>query len=153
MTQFRSPSQSAPVSEYLRSRVMSASPEELRLMLLEGGIKYISQGKAALERKDFEGMFNGLSAGRNIVMELMMTIRPEPNPKLAETVKALYTFIYTLLVDAGMEKDTGKLAKVIQLLEYERETWVLLMQQLAAERTPVHAARHESERAPLSVQG
>ena len=122
-------------------------------MLLEGAIKYTSQGKAALERKDFEGMFNGLTAARNIVMELLTTIRPEPNPKLAETVKALYTFIYTMLVEGGMEKDPTKLAKVVELLEYERETWALLMQQLAAERGPVHAANGETDRAPLSVQG
>jgi hypothetical protein len=44
------------------------------------------------------------------------------------------------------------------LLQYERETWVLLMQRLAEERAsdiappPAHLATGE-ERSPLSVQG
>jgi flagellar protein FliS len=130
---------------------MSASPEELRLMLLEGAIKYVRQGQAALERKDFEGSFNGLSACRNIVMELMTSIRAEPNPELAENVRSLYTYIYTLLVEGGHEKDIAKLGTVIDLLEYERETWTLLMQKLAEERGAAKTA--PAERASLSVQG
>src|SRR5436305_6249762 len=109
MTQFRTPTQAGPVSEYLRSKVLAASPEELRLMLLEGAIKYCRQGRAGLERKDYEASFNGLSACRNIVMELVTTIRSDPNPDLAEKVRALYTYMYTLLVEGGHEKDLKKL--------------------------------------------
>jgi flagellar protein FliS len=152
MTQFRSPSQSAPAAEYLRTKVLSATPEELRLMLLEGAIKYLRQGRAGLEKKDYEAAFNGLSACRNIIMELMTTIRTDPNPELAEKVKALYTYMYTLLVEGGHEKDLGKLDTVIGLLEYERETWVLLMQKLASERGTAKAGA-PAERMPLSVQG
>jgi flagellar protein FliS len=153
MTQFRSPSQSGPATEYLRTKVLSATPEELRLMLLEGAIKYVRQGRAGLERKDYEAVFNGLSACRNIVMELMTTIRTEPNPELAESVKALYTYMYTLLVEGGHEKDLKKLDTVIELLEFERETWVLLMQKLASERGTAKADAPPAERMPLSVQG
>jgi flagellar protein FliS len=154
MTQFRSPTQTSPAAEYLRTRVLSASPEELRLLLLEGAIKYITQGRAGLEKKDFEASYNGLSAGRNIVMELLTTIRPDPNPELAANVQALYTYMYKLLVEGGHEKDLSKLDTVIGLLEYERETWVLLIQKLAAERGVVaKIAPAPAERAPLSVQG
>ncbi len=154
MTQFRSPTQSGPVAEYLRSRVLSASPEELRLLLLEGAIKYLRQGRAGLEKKDYEASYNGLSACRNIVMELLTTIRHEPNPELAANVQALYTYMYKLLVEGGHEKDLSKLDTVISLLEYDRETWVLLMQKLATDRGVVgKIAPAPAERAPLSVQG
>ena len=102
-------------------------------MLLEGALKYVRQGREALGRKDFEGAFHGLTACRNIVMELLTTIRPEPNPELADKVRSLYTYMYTLLVEGGHEKDLTKLDTVIQLLDYERETWSLLMKQLAPE--------------------
>jgi flagellar protein FliS len=152
MTQFKSPT-TGPAGEYLRSRVMSASPQELRLMLLEGAIKYARQGRAAMERKDFEGVFNGLTASRNIVMELLTTIRPEPNPDLADKVRSLYTYMYTLLVEGGHEKDLKKLDTVIDLLEFERETWSQLMQKLAAEQGVAPKAEAPAERAPLSIQG
>jgi hypothetical protein len=52
-----------------------------------------------------------------------------------------------------MEKNVAKLDAVIKLLQYERETWVLLMQKLAEERG---AARPEPEPAAaggLSIEG
>lgn len=121
---------------YLRTRVMSASREELRLLLLEGAIKFARQGREGLERKNFEQSFAGLGQARDIVMELLTTIKPEHDPALCEKVKALYTFMYTRLVEASMEKSSAKADEVIKLLEYERETWVLLMQKLASEKGP-----------------
>ena len=38
-----------PVNEYLRTRVLTASPEELRLMLLDGALKYAMQAREGLE--------------------------------------------------------------------------------------------------------
>jgi flagellin-specific chaperone FliS len=76
----------------------------------------------------------GLTQAREIVIELLSTIRSEPNPALAEQVKALYAFIYQQLVEGSFEKNTQKIDVAIERLEYERETWVLLMQQLADER-------------------
>ena len=85
---------SKPVNEYLRTRVLTASPEELRLMLLDGAIKFTNQAREGLLNKNHEAVFNGLTSGRNIVTELLTTIRDEPNPTLAEQVRALYAFIY-----------------------------------------------------------
>jgi len=119
---------------YLRTRVLTASPEELRLMLLEGAIRFAQQGRAGMVDRQFEACFLGLSQCRDIVMELLTTIRSDVNAELAEHVKNLYTFMYTQLVEAGHEKDVKKLDAVISLLTYERETWVLLMQKLAEER-------------------
>jgi flagellar secretion chaperone FliS len=123
-----------PVNEYLKTRILTASPEELRLMLLDGALKYGAQAKEGLERKDFEAAFNGFTACRNIVTELLTTIRDTPDPKLAEQVRALYSYMFKLLVEAGFEKDAQKAQTVIELLQYERETWVLLMEKVAGER-------------------
>jgi flagellar protein FliS len=143
---------------YLRTKVMSASPAELRLMLMDGAIKFASQAREGLEKKDYEQSFAGFSQCRAIVLELLTTIRPEPNPELADRVKALYTFIYRELVDASFEKDQKKLAKVIELLEYERETWAMVMERAAAEQAygsaSTQAAHDDAPRAlsGLSIQ-
>lgn len=123
-----------PVNEYLRTRVLTASPEELRLMLLDGSLKYAMQAREGIEKKNHEQAFNGFTACRDIVTELMTTIRREPNPELADQVRAVYSFIFTLLVEAGFERDVSKLDKAVELLQFERETWALLMQKAAEER-------------------
>lgn len=152
---------------YLRTRVLTASPEELRLMLLDGALKFARQGREGLIAKNVESMYSGVSQCRNIVFELLTTVREDLDPELAGNVKALYTFIYKTLVDASFERDLKKLDTSIELLEYERETWVLLMQKLAEERGEARpaalpeqkpsahkpATQGPEDRRPLSVQG
>lgn len=137
---------------YLRTKVMTASPAELRLMLLEGAIKFANQARSGLESKDFERAFVGFSSCRNIIVELINGIRPEHDPEVAEKVRALYLFLYRELFECSFDKDIPRLDKVIGLLEYERETWVLLMRKLAEEgQSPVPSAA-TGQRPPLSLQ-
>lgn len=149
-------SQNANVNAYLRTKVLTASQEELRLMLLDGAIKFARQGAEGLARKDFEGMYNGVSQCRNIIFELLTTVRDDLDAELARNVKSLYTFLYTELLDASMEKSQDKLASVIELLEYERQTWVLLMQRLSQEKAgavPGAPGGDAPTRPTLSLQG
>ena len=120
---------------YLRTKVMTASPAELRLMLLDGAIKFANQAKEGLEKKDFEQSFNGFTSCRNIVLELINGIRPEHDPELAERVRGLYLYLYQELVESSFDKDTPRLDKAIELLVYERETWALLMEKLGKEES------------------
>ncbi|MCC6679001.1 MAG: flagellar export chaperone FliS [Phycisphaerales bacterium] len=149
---------------YLKTKVLTATPEELRLMLLDGGIKFARQGRDGITRKDYEASYTGLSQSRDIVMELITTVRDEIDPELAAKVRGVYTFIYTLLVEGSFEKDVAKVDKAIELLEFERETWAMLMQKLAEERRTAQApARPATDAGPapgpdaprrtLSVQG
>jgi flagellar secretion chaperone FliS len=144
------PPNAAHANAYLRTKVLTASPEELRLMLLEGAVKFARQGREGMEARDYEAMYAGLSQARDIVFELMTTIRGDVDPDLAANARGLYAFIYRTIVEASLEKDAVKAGKAIELLEYERETWVLLMQKLAEERA---AARPGGAPASISVQG
>jgi flagellar secretion chaperone FliS len=147
-----------PANAYLRTKVLTASPEELRLMLLDGAIKFASQGREGLQTRNHELAYNGISQCRNIVLELLTTIRPEFDPEMCERVKGLYAFMYTELVEASIGRDIARLDAVVSLLEYERETWQLLIRKLADERgiatDAVEAAvQGACERTPLSIEG
>lgn len=138
-----SPARGGPIAEamttpdranqYLRTRVMTASPAELRLLLLDGALKFLTQGIEGLEAKDYERSYSGFSQCRAIISELLQGVRDEVDPDLGERVRGLYTFMFNELVSASMEKDVAKAKVVVELLEYERETWVLAMEQLRAE--------------------
>lgn len=136
--------------EYLRTKVLTASPEELRLMLLDGAIKFARQAQDGLARRDYEASFAGITQCRNIVFELLTTIRDEHDPDLAEKARAVYAFMYRELIDAGPRRPDA-LDKVLNLLEFERETWVLLMQKLADEKAAGKQAG--SPGASVSVHG
>lgn len=153
----QTPSSSTP-NAYLRTRVMTSSPEQLRLMLLEGAVRFARQGRDALLAKDHEGIYTGFSRARDIVVELMTAIRPDTETELKSNVQGLYTFIFKLLVDASFDKDADKAEQAAKLLEYEVETWRLAMQRLTQDRaTPGLAlaggpAAPSAERPALSLQ-
>jgi flagellar protein FliS len=145
----KSPMHETTANAYLRTKVMTASPAELRLMLLDGAIRFAGQARDGLASKDFEGAYNGFTQCRAIIMELINGIRPEHEPELSERVRSLYMFLYKELFEASFDKDVPRVEKVIELLEFERETWVMLMDKLAHEggngKAPPHPAASGSE--------
>jgi len=143
---------------YLRTKVMTASPAELRLLLIEGSIKFARQGREGLTEKNYEKSFEGLSQAKAILMELITSLRPEVDPDLCSRLTGLYTYMYRRLLEANLERSPEMVDEVVELLEYERETWTLLIQKLAKERGSAGGDTSGGEggqppRKPLSVQG
>lgn len=120
---------------YLTTRVMSASPQELRLLLLEAAVKHARQACEGLRTKNFELSYNAFTQARAITLELISGISDDADPELADKVRAVFLFIFRELMDASFEKSVAKAEKVAELLEYERDTWILAMEHIAKERT------------------
>ena len=49
-------------------------------------------------------------------------------------MSALYTFMYTRLMEASRQRSPAFVEEVIRLLTYERETWSMTLQKLAEEQ-------------------
>ena len=119
--------------EYLRTKVMTASPAELRLLLLDGAIRFAEQAREGLEHKNPEKSYDGSRQCRAILTELTSGLRAELAPELCERLSSLYLFLYTSLVEAMSERDPEGVRKVVEILTYERETWRLAMEKLIEE--------------------
>ncbi len=115
------------MNPYLKTKVLTASPQELRLMLYEGAIKFCRQAHHAIGQSDWEGMFNGLQRAQKIVLELGNSLKHDVDPELTEKLAALYSYIYRRLVDANMERDASPVEECIELLEYQKHTWQMVM--------------------------
>jgi len=123
----------SPSKEYLKSAVLTASPEQLVLMLYDSAIRFASRGREGIVAKDREAAFNALDRAQLIVLELGAGIRRDVSPQLADQVAALYSFVYRRLVDANIYQDVAAIDEALQILRYQRETWLLLMQKLREE--------------------
>ncbi len=119
---------------YLRNAVLTATPEQLQLMLYDGAIRFASQGADALEQNDYEASFETLSRAQKIVLELRAGMRREVNPELCDQMTQLYHYIYQRLVDGSINRDAETIREAVKLLEYQRETWVLLLERIGQER-------------------
>ena len=121
---------------YLRTKILTASPEELRLMLFDGALKFCKHARKALDQDKpaFDTVYENVTKAQKIVLELSTSMKAEVAPDLVEKLSGLYTYIYRRLVDANIDHTLEPLDEAIKLLSFERETWVLLMQKNAAER-------------------
>lgn len=133
---------------YLRTKVLTASPAELRLMLIDGAIRFAEQGRDGLREKDYEKVYNGISRSQKIIMELINSLDHEADPELCQRLSGLYTFMYTRLIGASSEKDPSRVDEVLELLRYERETWTMLMEKLAEENADAARIRETPDAAP-----
>jgi flagellar protein FliS len=131
----RTPARTAETNTkaYLRTKVLTAGPAELRLMLFDGALKFAEKGRQGLADRDYEAAYEGISRCQQIILELINGLRPVQDPQLCNRLSGLYTFLYRRLIDASRERSPAIIAEVIKLLEYERQTWALLMDKLADE--------------------
>lgn len=149
---------------YFRTKVLTATQEELRLLLLDGCLHFLQVGKEGLAARQYEKSYEGFSQAKAIIIELLNALKPDVAPELCQNLTALYTYIYTTLTQATFEKDFAKIDEVIKLMEYERETWVLLLEKLAKEKaeasggsnripTAMNSASADMPRSTLALKG
>jgi len=124
----------APPDIYLRNAVLTATPEQLQLMLYDGAIRFASQGREAILSKNPEVCYERFSRAQKIILQLEAGLNHDVNPELCRQMAALYNFIYRRLIDASIHKDVQAADDALRILHDQRETWVLLMEKLKAER-------------------
>jgi flagellar secretion chaperone FliS len=118
-------------TQYLDSKVLTAPPHRLHLMLIEGAIRFSRQAEKELQAGNAVAASPFLMRVLDIVGEMLAGVRStksEINDKLA----AVYWFIFRRASEATMEHDQQALAEVLQLLEFERETWQKVCEKVGA---------------------
>jgi flagellar protein FliS len=126
--------------QYLKTRVMTATPEQLQLMLYDGAIRFAEQARLAMIDKQFEHSFQMIGRVQRILTELTCSLKRDVFPELCDRLSGLYTFAYKRLIDANIEHDLNALDEAITLLKYQRETWMMLLEQLGRQKAGTQAA-------------
>ena len=145
----------ATPNSYLRDAVMTATPEQLQLMLYDGAIRFATQGRAALLAKDYEVSYLKLSRAQAIVLEMEQGLRSEVNPELCDRMAAIYGFCYRRLVEASVNQDPSAIDDALKILRTERETWVIVINKVNAARADGVSGDAEpaTQQSTLCVEG
>lgn len=115
--------QAHPYSAYTRTNVNTADQRQLILMLYDGAIRNARKGIAKIEARDFEAAHNYLIRARQIVSELLATLRPEKAGEIGQNLKRLYVYLFQRLAEANLMKDVSLVEEAIQILSTLREAW------------------------------
>jgi flagellar protein FliS len=130
----------AAQQQYLKTRVMTATPEQLQLMLYDGAVRFAEQGRAALIEKQYEQSYNSIGRVQRILTELTCSLKRDVSPELCDRLRGLYTYAYKKLIEANTEHNVAALDEAIELLKYQRETWALLLEQIGKQKAGAKAA-------------
>ena len=114
-----------PYAQYNNSKILTASPAELTLMLYEGAIKFCNIAVKAIDDKDMTTAHNNIMKVENIVREL----RGSLNHKypVAKDFEAVYKYVEQRLIEANIKKDKEILEEVLTHLRTMRDTWKEVM--------------------------
>ena len=120
---------------------MTATPEQLQMMLYDGAIRFAEQAKAALEAKDYEKSYNTISRVQKIITELSCTLKRDQSPELCDKLTSLYAYVYKKLLEANVQHSLPALEEALGLLRYQRETWAMLLDQLGRQKAAAAASK------------
>ena len=110
---------------YGNSKILTASPAELTLMLYDGAIKFANIAIVAIEKKDIEKAHNNIMKAENIIIEFQSTL--DHKYPVAKDFDTVYTYLLQRLRDANLKKDKEILEEVLGHLRTMRDTWKEVM--------------------------
>ena len=105
--------------------VAGASPHQLVLMLFDGFNEAVAQAGAALPLSQIEARGRAIGRAASIVDEgLKGALDLKAGGKLAEDLKALYTYVTLRLTQANLHSDATALEECKRLMEPLRAAWI-----------------------------
>lgn len=114
-----------PYAQYKNSKVLTASPAELTLMLYEGAIKFCNMAVMAMESGEVEKAHHNIVRVQRIIDEFRNTLdRKYP---VAADFDRIYVYLLQRLFDANIHKDKEILEEVLGHLRSMRDTWIEVM--------------------------
>lgn len=109
------------MNQYKQNAVLTASPEELTLMLYDGCIRFMNVAKYSIDNKDIQKANESLIRAQNIIMELKTTL--DKKYEIASNLEKLYDFILDRLIDANIKKDVKPIDEALEILTGLRDGW------------------------------
>jgi flagellar protein FliS len=145
--------------QYLRTKILTATPEQLQLMLYDGALRFGEQARAALADNNYEQSYQLICRVQRILAELTASLKHDVAPELCGKLAALYNYAYRKLIDANIDHQPQSLDDALKVLRYQRDTWAMLLEQLGKQKAAAAATRldmpapNERMEASISMQG
>lgn len=112
-------------ARYNNSKVLTASPAELTLMLYEGAIKFCNIAIIGIEQNDIQKAHTNIRKVEKIVDEFRSTL--DRKYAVAEDFDRVYVYLLQRLLEANIKKDKAILEEVNMHLRSMRDNWKEVM--------------------------
>lgn len=112
-----------PYQQYKQTAVNTARPEELVLMLYDGGIKFVNKAIIYINEKNVPLANEAIKRAQDIVIQLISGLDMQRGGQIAKDLSALYDYMYRRLVEANVKKDIDILNEMLDMFRDFRTTW------------------------------
>jgi flagellar protein FliS len=112
-------------AQYKNSKVLTASPAELTLMLYDGAIKFCNIAKDAIDNKDIQKAHENIIKAQKIIDYLRQTL--DMKYPVAQDFENIYSYLSQRLIEANIKKDNEILEEMLTHLRSVRDTWKEVM--------------------------
>jgi flagellar protein FliS len=106
---------------YKDNRILTASPEELTLMLFDGAIKFCNIAIMAIEKNDIQTANTNIIKAEKIIVEFRSTLNFDY--PVANDFDIIYEYIYRRLIEANVKKDKEIVEEALYFIREMRDTW------------------------------
>ncbi len=130
------------VAEYLETKILTATPHQLHLMVVDGAIRHATSAEEALRGRDLTRAEAQLTRASQFVAELIGGLDAGRQPQLVDQLKAVFIFVQRMLAEAHRRHDANQVAEALAVLRIHRQTWLALGEKLAQEAAPTLAGPH-----------
>jgi len=117
---------------YKNQQVMTASPEQLTLLLYNGALRFLNESILAMEQNNIPKSHNANLRVQAIVHEFMHTL--DMSYDLSKDWARLYEYAEYSLIQGNIKKDVTQLQQAKSTLEDMREAWMGAMKQTHVSR-------------------
>ena len=125
---------------YKKASVNTLDQNKLIIMLYDGAIKNANFAVEYMKSGEIEKVHDSLIKTKNIVTELLATLNMEHGGEIAKNLKSLYSYMFSLLIEANMEKKSEPVLNVIDLLKELRGAWVQIREKKKPEEKKGNAS-------------
>ncbi len=108
---------------YKKASVNTLDQTKLIIMLYDGAIKNASFAVEHMKSGQIEKVHECLIKTKNIVTELMATLNMDRGGDIAKNLQSLYSYMFSQLIEANMNKKTEPVVVVIDLLKELSAAW------------------------------
>ncbi len=108
---------------YKKASVNTLDQTKLIIMLYDGAIKNATFAVEHMKSGQIEKVHDCLIKTKNIVTELMATLNMDRGGDIANNLQSLYSYMFSQLIEANMNKKTEPVVVVIDLLKELRAAW------------------------------
>ena len=121
-------------AQYNNSKILTASPAELTLMLYDGAIKFANIAVMGMEQNDIQKAHNNIIRVQRIIEEFrnnLLNIYPAfshfYNINICVLEIVMYLYLLKRLYEANVKKDKEIMEEVLTHLRSMRDTWIQVM--------------------------